>query len=320
MESSTRGSPAGTGSLRRTDAGWHEAVPCSSPADLAAQLAPRVMAAVTARDPVVAVLADDARAELSAVLGGGADAVDFQDPREVHDVPGFTVAVRWARTSRRIVNPGGRALVIGQQLDELPGCGPEHWARLDIGLDVAIVGLPVTVLCPFPEDSPELGRVHATHPVLATADGYAPSPGYRPPLEAVVDHPPPPPPDLGPPAAELAFGADELMELRHLVAAVATRHGLGSERVADLVLAVNELASNSVEHGPGSGRLRIWTGNGVVAEVADSGRMDVPFPGLALPPPEGVRGRGLWLASELCDVLQVWSTADGTVLRVRASD
>jgi anti-sigma regulatory factor (Ser/Thr protein kinase) len=91
--------------------------------------------------------------------------------------------------------------------------------------------------------------------------------------------------------------------------------------VADLVLAVNELASNSIEHGAGAGVLRMWhDDSGVVAEVFDGGHMDVPFAGLTLPPPQGERGRGLWLASELCDVMQVWSDpAGGTTIRVRMS-
>lgn len=297
--------------------GWHEAVPCSSTSELAARMAPRVGAAVAAGDPVVAVLTDDGRDALRHLLGDGAREVDFQDPAEVHRVPGFTVATRWARTSRRITTPGGRALVVGQQLDDLPGCGPEHWARLDMGLDVAIAGLPVTVLCPFPADSPNLRRIRATHPVLATGDGHVPSTTYRPPHEAVVDYPPPPPPDLGPPAAELVFDLAHLSELRHLVTVVAASGGLRSELVADVVLAVNELASNSVEHGPGAGRLRMWTADGVIAEVSDGGRLTVPFPGMALPPPEGSRGRGLWLASELSDVMQVWSGESGTVVRIR---
>jgi hypothetical protein len=46
------------------------------------------------------------------------------------------------------------------------------------------------------------------------------------------------------------------------------------------------------------------------------GPLDVPFPGLTLPPPAGARGRGLWLASELSDVLQVWSDDGSTVIRV----
>jgi anti-sigma regulatory factor (Ser/Thr protein kinase) len=309
------GSAADTVPPQRPDGAWHEAVPYSSPSHLAQRLAPRVAAATAVGDPVVAVLDDAAGAELRAALGPDAAEVDFQDPRDVHRVPGFTVAVRWARTSRRITVPGGRALVIGQQVDGLTE--PEHWARLDIGLDVATEGLPITVLCPVLDDSPHLPRVRATHPVLATAGGWQRSAGYRLPSEAVVDHPPPPPPDLGPPAAELGFGPGGLLELRRLVAAVAAGT-LGPERVADVVLAVNELASNSLEHGPGSGRLRMWTGDGVVVEVADRSRMAVPFPGMVPPPPDGARGRGLWLASELCDVLEMWSDDGGTVIRLHA--
>jgi hypothetical protein len=35
------------------------------------------------------------------------------------------------------------------------------------------------------------------------------------------------------------------------------------------------------------------------------------------PSATGARGRGLWLASELCDVMQVWSDAGATVIRLR---
>jgi anti-sigma regulatory factor (Ser/Thr protein kinase) len=150
---------------------------------------------------------------------------------------------------------------------------------------------------------------------VLSAAGPVPNAAYRPPEEAVLDHPQPPPPDLGRPVSELHFRAADLGGLRHLVAGTAAAGGLGPDRVADVVLAVNEIASNSVEHGPGSGRLRLWTGDGLVAEVADAGRMRQPFPGMVLPPPAGARGRGLWLASELSDVLQVW-TDDGTVVRM----
>ena len=38
---------------------------------------------------------------------------------------------------------------------------------------------------------------------------------------------------------------------------------------------------------------------------------------MVAPATTGVRGRGLWMASELCDVMQVWSDAAGTVVRLR---
>lgn len=295
----------------------HEAVLHSGADDLARLLGPRVRGTVAAGDVVVAVVDRAAETALRAALGPAVDGVEFLDPAEVHAVPAFTVAVRFARTSRRAERPGGRAMVIAQHLPGLTVDDPGHWNRLDIALDVAIAGLPVTVLCPCDDGS---AGIAATHPVLTTDAGSVASGTYRPPAEAVIDYPPPPPPDLGAPAAEMVFGVAGLAALRHVVADVGGRTGLGTDRVADLVLAVNELASNSVEHGPGTGRFRMWTDAGVVAEISDDGGdMDAPFPGLVPPPPEGARGRGLWLASELCDVLQVWSDADRTVVRVTLS-
>jgi anti-sigma regulatory factor (Ser/Thr protein kinase) len=299
----------------RPDGAWHEAVPYSSAAHLVERLAPRVAAAVSVGDPVVAVLDEPTCARLRHALGSDSAEVDFQDPFEVHRVPAFTVAVRWARTSRRITNPGGRALVVNQQMDL--DRGPHHWARLDIGLNVATAGLPITVLCPVDHGVADLPTVEATHPLVDTANGPEPSKRYRQPEESVVDYPPPPPPDLGPPVAELPFGQDDLIDLRHLVLRVAETAGLDADRGADLVLAVNELASNSVEHGAGRGRLRMWGGPDVVAEVADHGRMSVPFPGMTIPPPDGARGRGLWLATELADTLEMWSEPGNTVIRVQ---
>jgi anti-sigma regulatory factor (Ser/Thr protein kinase) len=297
----------------------HEAVFYDSPDDLAARLADRLAPALHAGEPVVAALDDDHRSALVGALGQG-DGIEFVDPARVHAVPAFTVAVRWARLGRHAPTPGTRTTVIGQQLDDLPGCGPEHWARLDIALNVAIAGLPITVLCPYPTCGPDVTRVRATHPVLVTAAGTGPSASYRRPHEAVVEYPPPPPPDLGTPTDELVFaGPADLPRLRRAVGAVAADAGLDAERVADVVLAVNEIATNTAEHGPGEGRVRLWISEpALVAEIADRGRMDVPFPGMSAPPPSGVRGRGLWLASELSDVLQVWSDESGTVVRVHA--
>jgi anti-sigma regulatory factor (Ser/Thr protein kinase) len=296
----------------------HEAVLYSTPDELAGRLVPRLRPSLDAGEPVVAVLDDPTRAEVRRALGHDADRVEFPDPAAVHRLPPFTVALRWARLSRRVTSPSGRATVVGQHVDGLPGCGAAYWARLDIALNVALVGLPITVLCPYRGDDHGLDRVRATHPRLATADGAVASATYRQPREALVEFPPPPPPDLGPPVTEQLFTAADLGAVRHVVAGAAARGGTAPERVADLVLAVNEIASNSVEHGPGHGRLRVWTGSdGVTAEVADPGTADLSFPGMVAPPAAGARGRGLWLASELCDVMQVWSDAGGTVVRLR---
>ena len=297
---------------------WHEAVLYSEPGELALRLADRLHPALDGGGPVVAVLDEPTRAEVRHALGDDARRVEFPDPAAVHRFPPFTVAMRWARLSRQVRGPDGRATVVGQHVADLPGCGGTYWARLDIGLNVAVAGLPIAVLCPYRTDHEQLARVHATHPHLLTATGSAPSETYRLPDEAVIDFPAPPPADLGAPAAELPFTLVELPEMRTLVAEVAARAGVDPGRAADLVLAVNEISSNSIEHGPGHGLLRLWTGaDGVTAEVADPGAASMPFPGMAAPETTGIRGRGLWLASELCDVMQVWSDAGGTVVRLR---
>jgi len=296
----------------------HEAILYSAPDELAQRLVPHMLPSLDEGAPVVAVLDAGTRAEVRRALGDAAEHVEFPDPAVVHRVPPFTVATRWARLSRRVTTPAGRATVVSQHVEGLPGCTDNHWARLDIALNVAVAGLPITVLCPYRADDRELARVEATHPRIATAGGLVASGSYRPPTEALVEYPPPPPPELGPPAAELAFSAAELADLRHLVAEVAGRGAIAPDRVADLVLAVNEIGSNSIEHGPGDGRLRLWvTDDDVVAEIADHGTADLPFPGMVAPALGGVRGRGLWLASEMCDVLQVWSDDQGTVVRLR---
>lgn len=298
----------------------HEGVPFSSPAGLAEQLAPRLRSAVEAEGPVVAVLDPAERDALRAALGDVAGHVEFLAPADVYRLPAFTVAVRWARLSRQTV-PGGYATVVAQHVTDLADGGPGYWARLDAALDVALPGLPVGVLCPFPDDVDERVLRGSTHRTLLSAGHSVPGLGYRMPVDVVAEFPPPPPPELGRPVETREFALDGLGGLRRAVAEVSTDAGLPTERVADFVLAVNEIASNSVEHGPGSGTLRLWrlgTGPGshVVAEVRDGGSMQVPFPGLVAPPPSGARGRGLWLASELSDVLQVWSDGSGTVIRV----
>jgi anti-sigma regulatory factor (Ser/Thr protein kinase) len=299
----------------RSGGPWHEAVAFASPAELVAGLAPRVANALRSGDSVTAVLDDEAGARLRAALGSASDAVDFPDPREVHSVPGFTTAARWARNGRQLHAPAARALIVGQQLLGLPGCGPDYWARVCLGLEVAAAGLPLTVLCPFPDAAADWSRVRPTHPQLTGNNGSTANPAYRSPRDVVGEHPLPPPAELGPPVAEFMFRGTDLGALRHLAAEIGARSGLDSERTADVVLAVNELASNSIEHGPGSGRLRMWIDNGLLAEVADAGRLTEPFPGLAQPPPTGARGRGFWLAGELSDVMEVWDHA-GTVVRL----
>jgi anti-anti-sigma factor len=94
--------------------------------------------------------------------------------------------------------------------------------------------------------------------------------------------------DTGPdaPILEQAFDADSLYALRAAVAAHAAEAGLSPGRSDDLVIAVHELAANSVRHGAGHGRLRVWRADhSLLCEISDEG---VP-PADDAQPPEGAQ-------------------------------
>src|SRR5271165_6329956 len=83
---------------------------------------------------------------------------------------------------------------------------------------------------------------------------------------------------------ELAFDGDVLAELRHAIADWAGANGLGVERTEELVLAVDELASNSIRHGGGAGTLRWWREQDeLLCEVRDGGWIQAPLVGRVRP-------------------------------------
>lgn len=115
--------------------------------------------------------------------------------------------------------------------------------------------------------------------------------------------------------ALLRFRSRDLAAVRRTVARVSAVR-IPRHRVDDVVLAVHELAANSIIHGGGSGRLRAWeTPAELVFEVSDDGP-GAPGPVLSPPPVDAGSGRGLWLAHELCDDLRICRAADHTVVQV----
>ncbi|MBU2670851.1 ATP-binding protein [Actinoplanes bogorensis] len=115
------------------------------------------------------------------------------------------------------------------------------------------------------------------------------------------------------------FDRDAITTLRHSVTSCAGAAGLSGDRLADFVVAVNELLTNAVRHGGGLGRVVMWAAEGaVVCEVSDSGA------GLTATRPEPATrpaadqpgGWGLWLAEELTDTFELITGDAGTTVRV----
>jgi anti-sigma regulatory factor (Ser/Thr protein kinase) len=117
--------------------------------------------------------------------------------------------------------------------------------------------------------------------------------------------------------AEVRFDLDSLADVRRQVEAEARLAGLAPLHASDLMVAANELAANSVAHGGGAGILRSWLeADRVIVEVEDAGEIVEPLVGRIKPLVTQEGGRGLWLANQLCDLVQIRSGAQGTVVRL----
>ncbi len=118
-----------------------------------------------------------------------------------------------------------------------------------------------------------------------------------------------------PPAdAEVLRYRADLASVRSFAAAWAARAGLPPHRVRDLVLAVGELAANTLAHTNEPGLLTLWaTSSEVICQVHDTGRITDPLAGKLRPDPGDPAGRrGLWVVHQLCDLVEIRTGPAGT--------
>jgi anti-sigma regulatory factor (Ser/Thr protein kinase) len=113
------------------------------------------------------------------------------------------------------------------------------------------------------------------------------------------------------------FQVSSLRRVRRLVGEHGTQAGLSDGRVADLQLAVNEVATNSLLYGGGEGTVRVWRQDGwILCEVRDRGRIEDPLAGRRRPAPMTVGGYGLWIANQLCELVQLRTSSEGSIVRL----
>jgi anti-sigma regulatory factor (Ser/Thr protein kinase) len=299
----------------------HEALLYSGADEFLAGTVGFVRQGLEAGEPMLVVVDAAKIRGMRGELGADADEVHFADMADVGLNPARIIPA-WREFVDRHSGPGKRLRGIGEPIwagrsaAELVEC-QRHESLLNLAFADAE---GFRLLCPYDADALEpevIEEAHRSHPVLVEAAGdERESTGYRP-VEIVAEPFAAPLPEPSEPAPELAFSSGTLDEVRHFVAEQARAAGLSEARAYDLILAVNEVATNSVRHGGGDGRLRTWVdGDHLIAEVRDDGHIDLPLIGRQRPMAGQVGGHGMWLVNQLCELLQVRSFPDGSVVRL----
>jgi serine/threonine-protein kinase RsbW len=110
----------------------------------------------------------------------------------------------------------------------------------------------------------------------------------------------------------------DLADVRAFVRSRAGYLGLPERRADLLTLAVSELATNTLQHTAGGGRVRLRIENGrLVCDVIDQGpprRLGRP-----MPPAQEVRGRGLAIVERICDEVGIEAENGATLVRLTFS-
>lgn len=109
-----------------------------------------------------------------------------------------------------------------------------------------------------------------------------------------------------------------LSEVRALAEKQARSAGLPENRVTDFVIAVSEVAGNTVRHAHSPGSMEIWRDEReIVCEIRDAGVIADPLLAGSRPPPaDATGGHGLWLVYQVCDRVELHSGTGGTVIRL----
>jgi anti-sigma regulatory factor (Ser/Thr protein kinase) len=306
--------------LQTTETFRHEALLYAGEVGFLTGTLPFIREGVAADEPVLVVVSAARIGLLRSALGGDADRIAFADMAEVganpaRIIPAWRDFVAGHDVARRRARGIGEPIWTGRTPAELVEC-----QRHEALLNLAFAGVPAWwLLCPY--DTTSLGtevleEAWRSHPFVTEGGVGLGSTTYRGLEQAAAPFAAPLPDPPGQPSA-LGFEPASLAELRELVAGHAAAAGLDSDRSADLVLAVDEVASNSLRHGGGRGTLRIWREDGaLVCEVRDAGRIEDPMAGRERPALDRDGGRGLWMVNQLCDLVQLRSFPSGAVVRL----
>lgn len=335
----TRGSKAGLGTAlaavaepagqpAHNPAGLlHAALPHRSTEELVDSLLALAHEALRMNDPLFVSLPEPSTLALKAALGRDADRVRWSDSTRWHPHP-----VRRLRAILELVEGAerhgvGRVRLVGEAplAATVPAMVTE-WERTDALLNDALGGHPVTVVCSYDESSlpaDVVGRAACSHPFVGL-EPSRPSSLYLEPEEylALVRAPASPVPSGSQVLSGTVGPGEARAFVRDTLGTSGALPSVPESVVEDMASAVTEAVVNAWQVGASEVTVACWrTAGEIGAQVDDDGPgLTDPMAGYRRPSPVTERGRGLWLARQLVDVLDIADAGPGASVRVRAFD
>ncbi len=295
----------------------HEALPYGTDTSLIEQVSRFLGPALDKGEPVLISTSAENMSSLEEALHGH-PLLDLAPIEDVGRNPGRLIWL-WRDfldrngTAERTVWGIGEPIYAGRDAAEMVE-GQIHERLLNQAFDEAEFALHLG--CPYDTSSlpgdviEEMGRSHPFIGAGASRDND---------LFQSADTEAPPAP-LGPALiaddAFTPFDMESLGVMRRGLAARARSCGVDETRIPDLLLAVNEIATNSIVYA-GAGSLGVWQENGrIVCEVRDRGHIGDAMVGRIRPATTEDRGRGIWFAHQVADLVQLRSAPSGTQWRI----
>jgi MEDS: MEthanogen/methylotroph, DcmR Sensory domain len=293
---------------------WHTA------SDFTDSLVPFIDDGLEAREPVMVAVVPEHLAWLQEALAHRAEYVEFVDMHELGHNPARIIPA-WQHFLDSKANQRSPIRGIGEPIwprrrsQELLEC-QFHEALLNVAIDPEI---PFWLICPYDAAalSPDvLDEAHRSHPVILDSNLYYGSSRYegRAHVESIFTAELP---ELKFQPAVAVFTPNNVTRVAAYVKLEFHVGGLGARKASDLAEVIQRLASSSLHRGATVGTVRIFRQpDDLICEVVDDTVIVDPLIGRHAPT-DG-EDDSLWIANQMCDLVQVRSSSAGTTVRVHA--
>jgi DcmR-like sensory protein len=279
---------------------------------------PFIQAALTRKEPILVAVGVPKIDRLRSRLRDAAEAVHWIDMAGIGGNPARIIPL-WTHFAARHGDGGlvwgiGEPIWAGRTAAELV-----ESQRHEALLNVAFAGGPaLRLLCPYDTaalDSAVIAEAHRSHPLIVDGGSEWPSTDYLGTKASAAPFESPLPEPVGE-VQVIALADVSPLAIWRFVAHQASDAGLGSSQTDDMVVSV-VAASESLAQGGDHGTLRIWRDlEALICEVRYPGQLGDPMAGRKWPS-SGDQGGGLWVANQLCDLVELRSFRTGAVARLR---